>query len=56
MKLFKKRDKHEEFLKYIETQYENKRGMWMHTDKYTFRFDFETMTIELMAEAKDDTK
>lgn len=45
--------KYKKLLKHIETQYNNKGGLWIHTDKYVFRLDFKTMTIELMAEVKE---
>lgn len=45
--------KHKEFLKDIDTKYDSKSAKWIHTDKYVFRLDFKTMTIELMAEVKE---
>jgi hypothetical protein len=45
--------KHNEFLKDINTKYDNKGVKWIYTDKYVFRLDFKTMTIELMAEVKE---
>lgn len=43
---------YKELLKNIDTKYDNKGAQWIHTNKYIFRLDFETMTIELMAEVK----
>lgn len=48
--------KHKEFLKDINTKYANKGVKWIYTDKYVFRLDFKTMTIELMAETKTSDK
>lgn len=58
MKLFKKifkpfkKDQYQELMKHAETCYENKRGLWLHTDKYLFRLDFENMRIELMSDRR----
>lgn len=40
-------------LKDIDARYDNKGVKWIYTDKYVFRLDFKTMTIELMAEVKE---
>ena len=42
--------KYKKALKQIETQYENKGGLWIETDNYVFRLDFENMTIEVSME------
>ena len=47
-------NKHKEFLKDIDAKYDSKSAKWIYTDKYVFRLDFKTMTIELMAEVKND--
>lgn len=44
---------HKEFLKDIDVKYDSKSAKWIYTDKYVFRLDFKTMTIELMAEVKE---
>ena len=44
--------KYKKLLKHVETQYKNKGGLWINTDKYTFRLDFEKMEIELVAEVE----
>ena len=44
--------KYKKLLKHMETQYNNKGGLWIDTDKYTFRLDFEKMEIELVAEVE----
>lgn len=46
--------KYKKLLKHMDTQYTNKGGLWVHTDKYTFRLDFEKMEIELVAEVEDE--
>lgn len=45
--------KYKKALKQIETQYNNKGGLWIETDKYIFRLDFENMKIELVAEEEE---
>ena len=45
--------KYKKALKQIETQYKNKGGLWISTDNYTFRLDFEKMEIELVAEVEE---
>ena len=42
--------KYKKALKTFETQYKNKGGLWIKTDNYTFRLDFDTMKIELVME------
>jgi hypothetical protein len=44
--------KYKKALKNFETQYKNKGGLWIETDNYTFRLDFDTMKIELVMEAE----
>ena len=53
-KIFKpvKRDPYKELMKQAEICYENKRGLWLHTDKYLIRLDFENMKIEFMGNRK----
>lgn len=45
--------KYKKALKQIETQYNNKGGLWIETDKYIFRLDFKDMKIELVAEVEE---
>lgn len=42
--------KYKKALKQIETQYKNKGGLWIKTDNYIFRLDFENMAIEVPME------
>jgi hypothetical protein len=44
--------KYKKALKNFETQYNNKGGLWIETDNYTFRLDFDTMKIELVMDAE----
>lgn len=57
LKLFKnlgKKNDYGQLLKEIEYKYENKRGLWITTDKYMFRFDFENMSIEVVLKHNND--
>ena len=42
--------KYKKALKQIETQYKNKGALWIETDNYVFRLDFESMVIEVPME------
>ena len=46
--------KYKKALKNFETQYKNKGGLWIETEHYTFRLDFDTMKIELVMEEEDN--
>ena len=46
--------KYKKALKNFETQYKNKGGLWVNTERYTFRLDFDTMKIELVMEEEDN--
>lgn len=38
----------------LQTQYHNKGGLWVETDRYWFRFDFKNMTIEVENKEKEN--
>ena len=44
--------KYKKILKQIETQYKNKDALWIETDNYVFRLDFENMVIEVPMESE----
>ncbi len=43
---WKLKPKHRKFLEVCEIQCKNKGGLWIYTDHYEFRLDFENMKIE----------
>lgn len=38
--------KYKKLLAYMDSQFSNKGGLWIHTDKNSFRLDFQNMKIE----------
>ena len=44
--------KYKKALRQIETQYKNKGALWIETNNYVFRLDFENMTIEVPMESE----
>ena len=45
--------KYKKALRQIETQYKNKGALWIETNNYVFRLDFENMTIEVPMESEE---
>ena len=46
--------KYKKLLAYIDAQFSNKGGLWIHTDKNSFRLDFENMKIEHVMYTEDE--